>query len=153
MPKGVIVILVVVAVVFALTLALGHNKHGQSFQQGDQPPGIVTAFKGGGSPLTIEDPVTTNCGVNSATRLTVNGACQIVVPSRSAFSAPKRVAVSPVSGTTFVRVVPADGDAQGPKAIPGGASCVASAIDHKGARIELACSGGGACIVDLVRSC
>jgi hypothetical protein len=153
MPKGVIVVLVVIAVVFVLTLVLGHRKHGQSFSQGDQPPGIVTAFKGGGSPLTIEDPVTTTCGSNSPTRVTVSGACTITVPSRSAFASPKRVALAPASGNTFVRIVPADGDAQGPKSIPGDKACLASAVDHKGAVIQLACAGGGTCVVDLVRSC
>lgn len=152
MPKGVIVVLVVVAVVFALTLVVGKSNHGGTADP-DHPPGIVSAFKGGGSPLTIGDGVTTGCGTSSPTRVSVSGSCAIVVPSRSAFSRPKQVALRPAAGSTVVRVVPADGDVQGPKTIPGDAACVSSAIDRKGARIELFCSGGGTCIVDLVRSC
>jgi hypothetical protein len=153
-PKGVIVVLVVIAVVFVLTLVLGKSNHGGTADPND-PPGIVSAFKGGGSPLAIEDGVTTTCGTSSSTRITFSGPCSITVPSRSAFSQPKRVGLRPASGTFVVALRPADGDIQGPKTIPGDAPCFSSAVDHKGARIDLACAGGGTCIVDLVptRSC
>jgi len=150
-PKGVIVVLVVVAVVFALTLVVGKSKHGGTADP-DHPPGIVSAFKGGGSPLKIEGDVTAPCA-STPTHLSFSGVCNITLPSRSTFSRPVNAAFRAQSGATSVTVLPVGGDQQGPKVVPTDKACLSSAIDHKGARIELACVGGGSCTVDLVRSC
>jgi hypothetical protein len=149
MPKGVIVLLVVIGVVFLLTLAVGGANHDESYDE-DNPPGFVKAIDnlGASRPLRIENDVTTSCTVQSATVVSVSGACAIEVPSRGAFSRPVKAVLRSASGTVGVTFRPAEGDAPPSKAIASG-GCVSTGIDRHGGQLELACAGGGTCVVDL----
>jgi hypothetical protein len=151
-PKGVIVLLVVVAVVFVITLVIGGSKHNDGFSAGDSPPGYIDSIGIRGKSLTMDlDGLGTSCGVNSATRITISGSCNITVPSRSAFSRPLNVILRPAGSTITVRTTQA-GKTLEDATVPGsGSQCYSSGIDHKGAELDLFCISGPQCIVDLLQ--
>lgn len=157
MPKVVIIVLVVIAMLFVVTLGLGAGNHGGSADP-DHPPALVDALDGlGGSRfLEVSGDVSSNCAANTPRRLTVNGSCSIIVPSRSAFSRPLRVVARPASGTFNAALLPNAGRRPDPAlGIPrSDAPCFESAVDHQGATIALSCAGAGQCQVDLIeRKC
>ena len=148
MPKGVIVLLVVVAVVFVVVLAMGAGQGDVADER--NPPGVVDALGdlGGGRQLQIgEDGVQSNCGPGSTSEdIVVNSSCEITVPSRGRFARPVQAGLTPQSGDS-IRVVfaPNEGDAPDPHDAPGDARCLALAVDrHGGARHGIAAGRGGA---------
>jgi hypothetical protein len=151
-PKGVIVLLVVVAVVFVVLLAMGAGQ-GETADERN-PPGIVDALGdlGGGRQLKVgEDGVTTTCDSGSNPEaVVVDSSCQINVPSRGRFARPVQAGLTPQSGDS-IRVVfaPNEGDPPDPHDAPGDARCLALAVDRHGGAIGITCVGGGQCPVSL----
>jgi hypothetical protein len=151
MPKLVIVVLVVVGVVFLITLGVGGCNHGGGADSNNLP-GIVRLLGGGdGAFLRVEGDVRSSCNVVTPTRLTINGACAIVAPSRSVFTRPLRMAIRPTFGSVNVGFRPQGGGTQN-GAIPGDAPCFEGAIDHRGAELALSCGGGMPCAVELAQA-
>lgn len=151
-PKGLIVLLVVIAMVFVVVLAMGGRNHRDSNQADpDNPPGIVSALDevGGAEPLRIEGDVTTDCENAQGITFTVNGQCEITVPERGAFSRPLKAALRPQGGTIDVVFEPNEGEQQDGPAPNSDSLCFQTAVDRHGGRFAIACSGGGQCPVVL----
>ena len=152
MPKGVIILLVVVAMVFVVVLAMGGRNHRDSNAADPaNPPGVVSALDklGGAEPLRIEGDTFTNCANAQGDTLTVNGDCRITVPERGAFSRPIEAALRPTSGGIDVVYVPNEGEQQDGPAPNSDSLCFQTAVDRHGGRFELTCQGGGQCPVVL----
>lgn len=151
MPKGVIVLLVVVAMVFVVVVAMGGGQGDDASAQ--DPPGIVDALGdlGGGRQLRIgDDGVTSSCDPGATSEsVVVDGQCEITVASRGRFARPLQAGLTPQSGSINVVFTPVEGDEQQEDA-PGGAQCLALAVDRHGGRIAISCSGGGQCPVSLL---
>ena len=100
-PKGVIVLLVVIAMVFVVVLAMGGGQGETATPQ--DPPGIVDALGdlGGGRQLRIgEDGVTASCDQGpTAEDVVVNSSCDITVPARGRFSRPLEAGLTPQGGS------------------------------------------------------
>jgi len=153
-PKGVIILLVVVAMVFVVVLAMGGRNHRDSNEADpDNPPGVVSALDelGGAAPLRIEGDVFTNCDNAQVVTLTVNGTCHITVPGRGAFSRPIEAALRPQGGGIDVDYVPNEGEQQDGPAPNADSICVQTAVDRQGGRFDLSCQGGGQCPVVLAK--
>lgn len=152
MPKGVIVLLVVIAMVFVVVLAMGGRNHRDSNQpDANNPEGIIAALGklGGADPLRIEGDVTTDCENALGNTFTVNGSCQITVPKSGAFARPIEVAMRPQGGSIDVVYTPNEGDQQDGEAPNSDSLCFQTAVDHHGGRFAISCSGGGSCPVVL----
>src|SRR4051794_29285367 len=141
MPKLVIIVLVVVAVLFILATRV---RFGQGTEvDHENPPRLVTKL--GGTPgshlLRVEGDVRSAAAPASPTVLTISPACQLEVPSRSAFSGPLRVTVRPLSGSSVqVTMIPSRGKQPDPAVVPASdGPCFESAVDHGGAVLELVC--------------
>jgi len=130
-----IVLLVVVAIVFVVTLALG-GSHGP--RQPDDPSGIgfLDGIQGNRF-LHLGDKAETTCVTGDQTTLSVPAApnaCAITVGKRSFFSRPTRVVFN--TGGSIVVTVDS-------KNVPGratsvdGGKCFGSAVDHGGGTITL----------------
>ena len=153
MPKGVIVLLVVVAMVFVVVLAMGGSNHRESNQADPHdPPGIVSALDklGGAEPLRIEGDVSTDCENPLGNTFTVNGSCQITVPKSGAFARPIEALLRPQGGAIDVVYAPNEGEQQDGEAPNSDSLCFQTAVDHHGGRFALSCRGGGSCPVVLV---
>jgi hypothetical protein len=151
-PKGVIILLVVVAVVFVVVLAMGGRNHRDSNEADpDNPPGVVSLFDGGGTPLRIEGDVTSNCENAQDITFTVNGSCEIAVPERGAFSRPLDAALRPQGGTIDVVYTPNEGEQQDGPAPNSDSLCFQTAVDRHGGRFAISCRGGGQCPVVLAK--
>jgi hypothetical protein len=152
MPKGVIILLVVVAMVFVVVLAMGGRNHRDSNAADPKdPPGVVSALDelGGAQPLLIEGDVSTDCENAQGNTLTVDGQCRISVPERGAFSRPIEAALRPQSGGIDVVYSPNEGERQDGPAPNSDSLCFQTAVDRKGGLFELTCQGGGECPVVL----
>jgi hypothetical protein len=133
--KLMIVLLVVVAVVFAVTLAMGGSHKARS--AGDSDPAGIGFLDGlqGKRFLRLGDKATTTCITGDQVTLNVPvglDGCTIAVEKRSFFSRPTRVAFV-AHGSVSVTV--------DSKRVPGKATsvdsdkCFGSAIDHGGGTI------------------
>jgi hypothetical protein len=139
--KLMIVLLVVVAVVFVVTLALG-GSHAPRAPDDSDPDGI--SFLGGlqgNRFLRLGDEATTTCSTGDQVTLNVPiGGCTITVGKRSLFSKPIRIAfvtAGPITVTVDSKSVPGRG-----QQVPDdkGHTCFMSSVDHDGGTITLAAS-------------
>jgi hypothetical protein len=135
-----IVLLVVVAVVFVVTLAMG-GSHAPRAPNDSDPDGI--SFLGGlqgNRFLRLGDKATTTCPTGDQITLSVpagGDGCSITVGTRSIFSKPIRVAfvaAGPVTVTVASKSVPGRG-----QQVPDddGHDCFMAAVDHGGGTITL----------------
>lgn len=145
--KVMIVVLVVLALIFLITLGMGgcHS----SRRPDPHHPGAVSALRGlqGNRFLQIGDKASTNCGTPNASALTVNGQCVIFFQKRAFFRKSTRVVLQPV-GALHVTVNPKDGPAQDDPVDPG--ECYATAVNHSGGSITLT---GNTIVAILRRGC
>lgn len=132
-----IVLLVVVAVVFVVTLALGGSHAPRP--PGDSSPDGISFLGGlqGNRFLRLGDKASTTCPTSDEVTLTVpvSPGCTITVGKRSFFSKPIRVAFDTpglVTVTVDSKSVPGREQSVG-----GDHSCFMSAVDHGGGTITL----------------
>ena len=137
--KLLVVLLVVVAVVFVVTIALG-SSHGPRSPDDSDPDGIgfLDGLQGNHF-LRIGDRASTDCPTVSTdpTVLSVpTSGCALVVEKRGFFSRPTRVAFD-VAGQVVVNAT-TNGVTTKPSTVPDGDHrCYASAVDHSGGTISL----------------
>ena len=136
--KLLVVLLVVVAVVFLITIALGAS-HGPRSPDDPDPDGIgfLDGLQGNHF-LRIGDKASTDCPTVSTepTVLSVpTSGCTLVIEKRSFFSRPTRVAFD-ATGQVIVTAA-ANGVTPKPSTVNGG-DCYGSAVDHSGGTVSLA---------------
>jgi len=133
--KLLIVLLVVVAVLFVVTIALGASHGPRSSDDDPDGIGFLDGLQGNHF-LRLGDKATTTCQTSDSVTLTVpvSPGCALVVEKRSFFSRPTRVAFIPAGS---VIVIPdANGVPAKDTAVDGG-KCYASAVDHGGGTITV----------------
>jgi hypothetical protein len=135
--KLLIIVLVVLAVIFLITLGMS-GCHGGGTPSPSRA-GAVGALKGlqGNRFLVIGDDASANppsCGVPGGQTLTVNGMCVVTFDKRAFFRKSTRV-VFRANAAIRVVIQPNDGPQQDEPLSP--LECFASAVNHSGGRMIL----------------
>jgi hypothetical protein len=148
--KLLIIVLVVLAVIFVITLGMSACKG-----SGEPKPGragAVDSLQGlqGNRFLEIGDDASTNCVVLNAQTLRVNGTCAVFFEKRAFFRKSTRVAFQ-ASAPLRVIVNPKDGPSQDVQLPDEGRFCFGSAVSRDGGTMTLI--GNNVTVVLLHQGC
>ena len=151
--KLLIILLVVLALIFLITVGMGGCHHG-----GRSPnnAGFVGALKGLqgnrflqiGDKAFVEDTRTCSVGAQS---LTVNPTCLVIFQKRAFFRKSTRVALRPTNRTLHVVIEPRDGPRQEETVGPG--DCFGSAVSHSGGAMTLTAPAGAVAVLLTPEPC